>query len=186
MIGGPAHPVPCPALDTWPTAKLPATHAYQRLDLATVTVDGKPILGMTPAQVTAALGEPDRAAGFKHLGFGQPAYFYGGKLPSGTLLRVQFRRNRQGTKAIELEFQGRGLRDAELGHLLNLTPLSLQQELIAAGRFRLASAYGSAPAVLGFPGGGCSGIATTKAGILISFGVNPYAGTRPYLSIEAR
>src|SRR5262249_27261113 len=54
--------------------------------------NGAPILGRTPAQVEAALGPPQRKAGFRHTGYGQPTFFYGGKLPSGTLLLVQFHR----------------------------------------------------------------------------------------------
>ena len=186
MIGGPAHPVPCPALDTWPAAKLPATRSYQRLDLATLTVDGKPILGMTPAQVTAALGEPDRAAGFKHLGFGQPAYFYGGALPSA-LLRVQFHRGKTATRVVALDFQGRGLIDAKLGHLLNVSPIQLEQSLSSTYGYRVTTPYGSVPGALGlFAGIGCSALVTSSTGSTqIDFGLEPYAGGRPFLNLSS-
>jgi hypothetical protein len=189
MIGGPAHPVPCPTLDSWPASKLPATHPYQRLDLASLTIDGKHILGMTPAQVTAALGKPDRAAGFRHATFGQPTYFYGGTLP-GALLRVQFRRNQAGTRVDGLDFQGRGLLDPELGHLLNVSPLQLEQSLVSAYGYRIASSYGSVPAGLGLGlggGVGCSAVATSAHGKTeIAFGLEPYAGGRPFLDVSAR
>jgi hypothetical protein len=188
VIAGPAHPVPCPLLQRWPASKLPATRPYQRIDLGALTIDGQHILGMTPAQVTAALGKPTRAAGFKHLGFGQPAYFYGGTLPSGTLLRVQFRRKKNGVKAVALEYQGRGLTDAKLGHLLNVSPQALERSLTTTYGYRITSAYGSAPAALGNPfGGGCSSIVTnTKRHSQIEFGLNPTEGARPFLNINSR
>jgi hypothetical protein len=187
IIAGPAHPVPCPPLQRWPASKLPATRPYQRIDLGTLTVDGHHILGMTAAQVTAALGEPTRAAGFKRLGFAQPAYFYGGTLPSGTVLRVQFRREKHGAKAFALDYQGRGLTDATLGHVLNLAPQALEQSLTKSYGYRIASAYGSAPAGLGIPVGvGCSGVVTNASGqTQIEFGLNPSEGGRPFINIQS-
>jgi hypothetical protein len=186
VIPGPAQPVACPTPAIWPASKLPATQLYQRLDLTNLTIDGKRILGMTPAEVTAALGAPDRAAGFKHHGFGQPAYFYGSTRPTGTRLRVQFLRSKQGTRVMGLDFQGRGLTDAILGHVLNITPQTLQHELVNTVHFHLASAYGSRPAGLGISVGvGCSAVVTNANGTEISFGVNPYENARPYLNISS-
>jgi len=184
VIAGPAHPIACPTPAIWQPSKLPAPKTYQRLDLANLSVDGKRILGLTPAGVTAALGKPDRAAGFKHLGFGQPAYFYGGTLPSGALLRVQFQRTKHGTRVVGLDFQGRGLVDASLGRLLNATPLTLQHELVATGHFRLALPYASASTALGSPLGGCTGAVTGPNGTEITFGVDPYEHARPYLDVD--
>lgn len=61
VLPGPARPVPCPpAVFARPVSALPAPQPYERLDLATGTVNGQPIFGRGVAEVETALGRPDR------------------------------------------------------------------------------------------------------------------------------
>ena len=85
-----------------------------------------------------------------------------------------------------MSFQGRGLVDPMLGHLLNIPPAVLQHSLAAAyAGFRLATSYGSVPGAIGVPNaGGCSGqFRSADGSVQLSFGLNPYEGARPFLTL---
>jgi hypothetical protein len=188
VLGGPARATPCPPLSVWSAARLPATHPYQRLDLGSLTVNGAPIFGHSPAEVEAALGKPDRVQTSSiDNGHPQPTLFYGGKLPSSALLMISFHWNQHRSRATSISFQGRGLVDAGLGHLLNIPPARLQKSLAATySGFHLATSYGSVPGTIGAPfnAGGCSGQFRSSSGVVrLSFGLNPYEGARPYLTL---
>jgi hypothetical protein len=187
VLGGPARATPCPPLSVWSAARLPATHPYQRLDLGSLTVNGAPIFGHSPAEVEAALGKPDRVQTSSiDNGHPQPTLFYGGKLPGSALLMISFHWDQHRTRATSMSFQGRGLVDVKLGHFLNAPPQMLQRSLAATyGEFHLATSYGSAPGAIGVPNaGGCSGQFRSANGVVqLSFGLNPYESARPFLTL---
>ena len=54
-----ASPCPVPSFAT-PVSALPSPRPWERIDLATLTVNGRRILGLTPPEVEAALGKPVR------------------------------------------------------------------------------------------------------------------------------
>jgi len=187
VLGGPARAVPCPSLSVWSTNRLPATKPYQRLDLATLGVAGAPIFGRSPAQVEAVLGKPDRVQTSSiDNGHRQPTLFYGGTLPGSALLVIAFHWDQHRSRATSMSFQGRGLADPKLGHLLNTPPQTLQRSLSSTyPAFHLTTAYGSVPGAIGVPNaGGCSGQFRSRNGVVqLSFGLNPYQGARPYLTL---
>jgi hypothetical protein len=187
VLGGPARALSCPSLSVWSTNRLPATKPYQRLDLATLTVAGAPIFGRSPAQVEAVLGKPDRVqTSSVDNGHREPTLFYGGVLPGSALLVVAFHWDQHRSRATSMSFQGRGLVDARLGHLLNIPPQTLQRLLGSSyPAFHLTAAYGSVPGAIGVPNaGGCSGQFRVETGVLqLSFGLNPYQGARPFLTL---
>jgi hypothetical protein len=166
---------PRPAFTT-PVSKLPAPRPWERLDLATMTVNGASILGATPAQVEAALGPPSVKRPREQ------AYRYGGTLPSTVGLTVAFANVRGALRANQLSFQSPSLVDARLGHVLRLDPLMLQREIAQTygGRYRTYLSYGSNP------GFGCT--ATLKrrgAASGLSIGLSPARPSRPYLVLRA-
>jgi hypothetical protein len=150
-------------------------------------VNGAPIFGHSPAEVEAALGKPDRVQTSSiDNGHPQPTLFYGGKLPGSALLMISFHWDQHRTRATSMSFQGRGLVDVKLGHILNAAPQMLQRSLAATyGEFHLATSYGSAPGAIGVPNaGGCSGQFRNSNGVVqLSFGLNPYEGARPFLTL---
>jgi hypothetical protein len=186
VFSGPEHAVPCPALPVRAASTLPPPARYDKIDLGNLSVNGSPVLGATPADVQRILGTPDRKAGFVHHGFGRPTFFYGGKLPSAPLI-VQFSGKRDDYRVASLYYQGRGLSDHRLGRVLNLQPETLQHSIAATygSRYRLTTSYGSSPQQLGAPGAGCTGVFASRD-ITLSFGVEPYAGARPFLSVSKR
>ena len=96
-------------------------------------------------------------------------------------LEVTFAKHRDRIYANGLFFQSPSLVDAKLGHVLRLDPARLQREIeqTYGSRYRTFLGYGSNPQM------GC--IATLKsrdAASGISFGLNPYRPSRPYLTIR--
>jgi hypothetical protein len=188
VLGGPARAVPCPPLSVWSDKRLPATKPYQRIDLASLTVDGAPVFGRSPQQVEAVLGKPDRIQKTSSIdnGHREPTLFYGGTLPGSALLVIVFHWDQQRSRATAMDFQGRGLTDAKLGHLLNTPPQTLQRSIAATySALHLTTAYGSVPGTIGVPNaGGCSGQFRSSNGVVqLSFGLNTYEGARPYLTL---
>jgi hypothetical protein len=186
VFGGPEHAVPCPALPPRATSSLPPPANYERLDLRYLTVNGSPILGATPSQVEAALGRPARKAGFIHHGFGSPTFFYGGTLPGAPLL-ISFSGKPGHYRVRSLSYQGRALTDARLGHILNVQPTTLQNSITTAypTQFRLVTSYGTNPQQFGLSRGGCAAdFANPNDTVTLSFGVQPYQGARPFLTIS--
>jgi len=180
LPGGAARPAPCPPAKFAPAiAAMP--EPYERLDLATMEVNGQEVLGRGVAEVVAALGRPDRVAYFSRTnGIREPTLFYGGTRPQSAALQVAFRYRKRGLRAISLNYQGQSVVDARLGRVLRMQPLELQRRIAAAyvDRYDLDVAYGSEP------GRGCVGIfATPRRNVTLTFGVNPYGSRRPSLSL---
>jgi hypothetical protein len=62
-------------------------------------------------------------------------------------LVIAFHWDQHRSRATSMSFQGRGLIDAKLGHLLNIPPQTLQRSLSPnLPAFHLTTAYGSAAA----------------------------------------
>jgi hypothetical protein len=168
-------PCPLPAFTT-PVAKLPAPRPWERLDLGTLSVNGKQILGMSPGQVIAALGRPavsrprDRT------------FRYGGTLPSTLGLQVSFGKKGSRIFARSLYFQSPSLVDTKLGHLLRLDPARLEREIAHTygSAYRVYLDYGSNPQL------GCSAELKRGSGPRgLDLGLDPYRPSRPYLVISS-
>lgn len=164
---------PKPAFTT-PVDRLPAPKPWERIDLATLEVNGSPILGRTPAEVEAALGRP--AVYRPH----DPSFRYGGTLPSTMGLQVTFAKHGSKTVARHLYYTSPSLVDAKLGHILRVDPRVLEQ--------RIERTYGATYARrIGYgaqPGLGCTaaiGLRSSAGGL--SIGVDPYRPSRPYLEL---
>lgn len=185
VFAGPEHAVPCPALPVRASSTLPPPARYDKIDLRNLSVNGSPILGATPAKVQTILGAPDRKAGFVHHSFGRPTFFYGGTLPSAPLI-VQFSGKPGNYHVASLDYQGRGVTDRRLGRLLNLQPETLQRSITSTygSSYRLTSSYGSSPQQLGASASGCTAVFARSRDVTLSFGVEPYAGARPFLSFS--
>jgi hypothetical protein len=184
QLQGNAVAKPCPPAElTTPTSRLPAPEKWEQLDLATLAVAGEPILGKTPAQVQAILGQPAliRPNAQQTNRVGIPEFRYGGTTQATLGLSVTFIKRGEQIVANQLYFQAPSLVDAKLGHLLRLQPEKLQQlvQTTYASRYRLALGYGSNQLA-------CSGTfreRTSAAGF--SFGLNPNRPSRPYVVISA-
>jgi hypothetical protein len=174
---------PCPPAElTTPTSQLPAPETWEELDLATLSVGGETILGRTPAQVRAILGEPAviRPNAQQTNGVSIPEFRYGGTTQPTLGLSVTFIKRGDQIVANGLYFQSPSLVDAKLGHVLRLQPTKLQQLVQSSygSRYRLSLGYGSDQLA-------CTGTfreRTSAAGF--SFGLNPYRPSRPYLQIS--
>jgi hypothetical protein len=180
-VPGAAKPAPCPRA-TLPSPPVRPPEPYERLDLATMEVDGQEILGRGVAEVVAALGRPDRVAYFSSTnGIREPTLFYGGTRPESAALQVAFRYRKRGVRAISLNYQSPNVVDARVGRVLRMQPSELERRIAAAygNRYDLGVAYGSEP------GRGCTGIfQTARRNATITFGVNPYYGSpRPSLTL---
>ena len=181
---GNAVALPCPpATLPTPTQELPAPRTWERIDLGRMTVAGEPILGRTPDEVRAALGEPTQviAAAQRTNGVAIPEFRYGGVMPADVGLSIRFFKKGDKIYANSLLYQSPSLVDAKLGHLLREQPQELQQKISSTygTSYRLRRAYGSDPLV------GCSGTfldRSSPAGI--SFGVDPHRPSRPFLTIR--
>jgi hypothetical protein len=183
VIRGPARPVPCPTVTVWAASRLPSTKPYQRLDLGALTVNGAPIFGHSPAEVEAVLGTPDRG-GKPPAGSRYRSFLYGGTLPEGAELVVDFGWHQGRLRADNLSFHGRGLVDEKLGRLLNVQPQTLDRRLAASygGVYHRTAEYGALPRFFG--PSGCSGEFRDRAGVVwISYGVEPRTG-RPFLTLH--
>ena len=175
---------PCPAaVLVRAVSQLPAAKPWEQINLATMKIDGHRVLGETPAQVEAAFGTPDRIDknAARENGIPVPRLFYGGTLPSTAGLIISFTRSKGRVYANTLTYQSPSLTDAKLGHILREQPPELQQEIRATygSVYRPFFAYGADPRL------GC--IATfrdraSRAGI--SFGLNPFRPSRPYLMMS--
>jgi hypothetical protein len=179
---------PCPPAEfTTPTSQLPPTEKWERLNLANLTVNGEPILGGTPAEVRAILGQPalirPRAQAIN--GVGIPEFRYGGTSQYTVGLSINFVKRGPTIVANRLYFQAPSLLEKRLGHLLRLQPIELQQLLSRTYRreYRLSSPYGSSPYTIGLQCTGAFHAKTSRAGFI--FGVSPYRPSRPYLDIRA-
>jgi hypothetical protein len=181
---GNAVALPCPpATLPTPTEELPAPRKWERIDLGSMTVAGEPILGRTPDEVRAALGEPTRviAAAQRTNGVAIPEFRYGGEMPADVGLSIRFFKKGDKIYANSLLYQSPSLVDAKLGHVLREQPQELQRKVSSTygNSYRLHRGYGSDPLV------GCSGTfldRSSPAGM--SFGVNPHRPSRPFLTIR--
>jgi len=132
--------------------------AYERIDLGTGHVGGRPILGRTIAEIERALGQPDAIAPTRLL--------YGGTKPGDALLTIALRNQR----AVGLTFRDPALVDVRLGRLLTLQPPDLERKIAATyrGFFTLKVRYGSDPGLVG-----CSGLFRATSGTTdLSFGLD--------------
>lgn len=183
-VPGNAVALPCPPAELQtPTAQLPQPRAWERIDLGDMTIAGEKILGRTPEEVVAILGEPTRTirAAQRVNGVPIPELRYGGTTPADVGLTISFVKKRERISANGLHFQSPSLVDAKLGHILRLQPQQLQRRIGSAygSRYRLYRSYGADPVV------GCAGTfldRTSPAGI--GFGVGPHRPSRPYLTIR--
>jgi hypothetical protein len=128
---------------------LPAPKPYERLDLSGPTVNGEPIFGRGVAEVTAALGKPERIAYFSSTnGHREPTLFYGGATQGSAALLVRFGWRQQRLRAISLSYQSPSLVDARLGHVLRMQPPELDRRIAATygHQYTLSTPYGSQPA----------------------------------------
>ena len=181
----PAVALPCPpATLPTPTEQLPTPQEWEQVDLGSMTVAGQRILGRTPDEVRAALGEPTRviAAAQRTNGVAIPEFRYGGEMPADVGLTVRFIKKGGEIHANSLLYQSPSLVDAKLGYVLREQPQELQRKISSTygTSYRLHRAYGSDPLV------GCSGTfldRSSPAGI--SLGVNPHRPSRPFLTIQA-
>jgi hypothetical protein len=174
-IGGASKPAPCPPA-SFPVAPPRAAEPYERIDLGTARIDGHEIFGRSVAEVIAALGRPDRIAYFgKTNNVREPTLFYGGTRPGTAALQIRFGYRQGRLRAFSIHYENSNVVDARLGHVLRMQPLELQRQISAAygSRWKLGVAYGSRP------GYGCVGsFDDAHKTVRISFGVNPYGGSR--------
>lgn len=178
VLGGPGKPAPCPP------ARIAKRHAaerppapYERLDLGARTVNGAPIFGRSPAAIEAALGRPDRV----RFGNREPTFYYNPRGPADADLTVRFGWRQQRTRAITLHYRSANVLDAKLGQLLRQQPEDIQRRIVSVyrSRYDLELAYGSEP------GRGClAEFASANKRVRLRFGVEPYAGGRPFLEFS--
>jgi len=184
---------PCPPAEfPTPVSKLPPPKKWEQIDLGSLTVRGEQILGKTPDEVKAILGEPalirPRAqvtSGVNGV-FEIPEFRYGGTTSSTLGLSIGFAKRGARIVATTLYFQAPSLVDARLGHLLRLQPTELQRAFARnyGWRYRLTSGYGSSTFLVGQLQ--CGGSFHAKIGPkAIDFGLNPNRPSRPYLVIRA-
>jgi Tol biopolymer transport system component len=174
----------CPAAATPPAPAAPKP--YERLDLRTLTVNGRRIFGQTPRQVEAALGKPGFVQSGHDVGGRYTALFYGGSSSKGrplhSALVVGFEWRRVRFRASALWYDGANVTDARLGRILRQQPLELQRGIAATYRatYRRAVGYGSNPGQYG-----CTAIFRSRAGRAeLTFGVRPWLSNEPYLTIQ--
>jgi hypothetical protein len=174
---------PSPAF-TAPTSSLPAAKRWERINLATMQVNGQMIIGKTTDRVRAILGTPTTIipAAQTTNGVAIPEYRYGGKSQSDIGLSIRFNKNGGRIVANTLTYRSPSVVDAQLGHILHMTPQTLQARIAKtySSRYRLYLRYGADP------GRGCTAVAldrTSPRGLI--FGIDPYNPSRPYLIIRA-
>jgi len=154
----------------FPTVGAQATSGHT-VDLASGRVDGRPILGRTVAQVTAALGRPDFHVGplSRHrIGYGTPSDFS---------TEVIFRRSGGVERAWSIVFERGPARDVKVGNLLQQSA-ALQKAVLAqyGTTFRLVRSYACKHKTE------CSGEFAARNGpIHLTFGTQPV--TRTWLTI---
>ena len=183
----PGNPVlkSCPAPTfTAPVSALPSPKPWEKVDLATLTVNGQHILGMSPQEVEAALGKPTVIRGGAQItnGVPIPEFRYGGSLPSTLGLSIGFSKKGDRIFANSLNYQAPSLVDAKLGHILRTDPAKLEQAIkrTYGATLRVFLSYGSNPQF------GCTAVLKERnAPSGISIGLNPYRPSRPYLTVRA-
>jgi hypothetical protein len=180
-----AKPCPVPSFAKRVSA-LPPARPWERIDLATLSVNGRRILGLTPHEVEAALGKPTLIRGKAQItnGVPIPEYRYGGALPSTFGLSIGFSKKGDRIFANSLGFQSPSLVDTKLGHVLRMPPAELEQAIkrTYGATLRVFISYGSNPNRLF----GCVAVMKQRdAASGISFGLNPYRPSRPFLYIRA-
>jgi hypothetical protein len=182
-VAGNAVATPCPpAQFVTPTDKLAPPKVWERVDLGSMTVGGQTILGKTPEQVRAILGPPatTRPNAQRTNGVSIPEFRYGGTMPATMGLSISFIKRGDQIVANSMFFQSPSTVDARLGHVLRLQPVELQRaiEKTYGRRYRLRLGYGSDPRR------GCTGTFVDRGSPAgISFALNTYRPSRPYLSI---
>jgi RNA polymerase sigma-70 factor (ECF subfamily) len=175
---------PCPTPKfTTPANRLPRPQPWETVNLGDLTVNGRQILGLTPEEVEAALGKPDgvRPAAQRTNGVAIPAFRYGGQTFNSAGLTIQFSKKGKRIFANSLFFQSPSLVDSQLGHVLRMSPLELQRAIARTYRkeFRVYLSYGSNPSF------GCTATLPRRSSPRgITFGINPYRPSRPYLAIR--
>jgi hypothetical protein len=176
---------PIPKFPT-PISTLPAPGRWERIDLATMRVNGQTILGKSPAEVQAILGTPAKIIGAAQTtnGVAIPELRYGGASQTNPGLSIRFSKKGDRIFANSLTYQSPSLVDAKLGHILHMTPQALQTKIAHTyGRqYRIYLRYGSDPGRFR----GCTGTALDRRSPRgIAFGIDPYRPSRPYLTIRA-
>jgi hypothetical protein len=176
---------PCPAATFQkPVPALPSPKSWEKIDLATLRVNGQRILGMTPQEVKAALGKPTAIRGNAQItnGVPIPEFRYGGSLPSTLGLSIGFSKTGERIFANSLSYQSPSLVDAKLGHVLHMQPSELERAIARTygTMLRVFISYGSNPQF------GCTAVLKERnAPSGISIGLDPYRPSRPYLDIRA-
>jgi hypothetical protein len=136
------------------------------VDLANGRVDGHRVLGLTVAQVTAALGSPDFRVGPRsryRIGYGTPSKFSA---------EVIFRRSGGVQRAWSIVFERGPARDMKVGDLLQRSAV-LQKAILAkyGTTFRLVRSYACKSKA-------CVGeFAARRGPIHLTFGTRPVTGT---------
>jgi hypothetical protein len=180
-LHGNAVATPCPVPSfAKPVSALPSPRPWERIDLATLSVNGQHILGLTPQEVEAALGKPTTTRSNAQI----PELRYGGSLPSTYGLSVGFSKKGDRLFANSLSFRSPALVDAKLGHILRLPPAELERAIVRAygARLRVFVSYGSNPSLFS----ACTAVLKERgAPSGISFGLDPYRPSRPFLDIRA-
>ena len=113
-----------------------------------------------------------------------PEFRYGGSLYSTDGLSVGFSKKGDRIFANPLSFQSPSLVDARLGHVLRMPPADLQRAITRAygARLRVFISYGSNPGLFS----ACTAVMKERgAPSGISFGLDPYRPSRPFLDIRA-
>ena len=165
-----------------PVSQLPAPQPWERVDIGTLAVDGRQILGLSPAEVRAVLGKPSgfRPAAQRTNGVAIPELRYGGKTFTTAGLVISFSKKGERIFANSLYFRSPSLVDAKLGHVLRMDPLALQRAIARTygARYRVFLPYGSNPQI------GCAAILPRRDGPSgVSLGMNPLRPSQPYLVI---
>jgi len=137
------------------------------VDLATGHVNGHRVLGLTVAQVTAALGRPDFRVGPRsryRIGYGPQSSFS---------TEVIFRPSGGVQRAWSIVFERGPVRDLKVGDLLQ-RPTALQKAILTqyGTTFRLVRSYACKSETQ------CSGEFAARSGPLhLTFGTQPVTGT---------
>ena len=137
-------------------------------NLANGKLDGRAILGLTPAQVKAALGKPDSAGGSK-----ARYQLIWGKFPNVRYL-VIFTKRGASERAVLLGFETGIFRDPKLGDILRRQPAAF----LSAMRASYGDVYRLVNPLKHKPGGLYIGEFRQRDGTLhVSFGTHPNQGT---------
>ena len=164
--------VPCPLAER--VRGVPAApRPYDRIELATGAVDGRTVLGRSPAAVIQALGRPTARRGDDLL--------YGTTPHGGAALTVHLARRAGVVRAVSLELRDRRVFDPRVGRALDLQPIELQRRIAAAyPGLEHGFAYGSVPALLG-----CTGTFRKRSsGLEVAFGVDPAHPSQTFVRLS--